>query len=341
MAISNSLSGESFNQQTARQFIAEFWLPEMMAFRQQRLFQAEQFCKTFGATVKRGDVFHIPRIGEMMMEDKQTDQPISIQNDNNDDYEIRVDSDRVIGIGIDNFAEAMASYAFRQPYVSGMGYVMAKDLCGAILGLRASLYGISTQNVFASSTGTIAGNGQTINRAAILAAREILLDADVDENNLVCMVSPGQETDLLSIDQLTSSDYVSGKPQESGMIGNLYGVNFFRTSLLRANSATGWIRRVADQILDTSPTPGFTGSRYFPRQDPGAVSLPATFTGNSTPVHTAIMCSKEWAAAVMQNNISPEVNYLPDRMLTLIAARHSYGAKLYRREHAVLIHTTV
>lgn len=340
MAVTNILSGQSFNAETARQFISEMWLPEMMTFRQQRLFQTEGWCKTFGAAVKKGDVFRIPRIGEMTMEDKQTDQPLALQTDANDEYEIRVDTDRTIAFGIDNFTEAMASYAFRQPYVQGMAYVMAKDLCGSILGLRASLYGISAQNIFASSNGAISGNGTAINRAAILAARQLLLESDVDENNIMCMVSPAQETDLLSIDQLTSSDYVSGRPQESGMIGNLYGVNFFRTSLIGANSATGWIRRVADQVLSTEASPGFTGSKYFPRQDPSAVSLPALFTGNSLPVHTAIMCSREWAAAVLQNNITPEVNYLPERMLTMIAARHSYGAKLYRREHAVLIHTT-
>lgn len=340
MSVTNSLSGESFNQSTARQFIAEYWLPEMMQFRQQQLFQIEKFCKTFGATVKKGDVFRIPRIGELTMEDKQTDQPLSIQTDAQDEYEIRVDTDRTIAIGLDNFTEAMASYAFRQPYVQGMGYVMAKDLCGSVLGLRASLYGIAAQNVFASSNGLITGNGTAINRASILAARQLLLESDVDENNIVCMVSPAQETDLLAIDQLTSSDYVSGRPQESGMIGKLYGVEFMRTSLIGANSATGWIRRVADQVLSTEPSPGFAGSKYFPRQDAAAVSLPALFGGNSLPVHTAIMCSRDWAAAVLQNNITPEVNYLPERMLTLIAARHSYGAKLYRREHAVLIHTT-
>jgi hypothetical protein len=339
MSQSNYLSGQTFNQATASQFIAEVWLPELMTFKKQRLIELGNICKVFGGEVKKGDLFHIPRVGELTVEDKQTDQPLAMQVDDNTDYTVSVDTDRVASIGIDNFFEVMANYAVRQPYVAEMGYAMQKDLSLSLLGLRAALYNIPEQNIFASSTGTLAGNGNKLDLAAILAARQTLLDADVDLSDICCLVSPQQETSLLSLIQATSGDYVSGRPTETGDLGTLYGIKFWRSTLMRANGPQGTIRRLADGVMERSPSPGFAGSRYLPKQNNVVNTLPATFGGNSAPVHSALMCSKEWAAVILQNKLAPEVNYIPERMQTLIATRQTYGMKLYRQDHAVLIHT--
>lgn len=337
MPLTNDVQGQSFNPVTARQFMAEVWLPEMLGFREQRLLP-NTMCKMLTGNVKKGDKFHIPRIGELDVADKVTDSAIPLQNDENDDYSITVDTDRVVAIGIDNIVEAISSYAIRSEYVRGMGYSMAKDISGGILGLRAAVYNIAAQNIFVSSTGTLAGNGLPIDLASLLAAREILLEADVPMEDIVVLFSTSQETSLLSILQATSSDYVSGRPTESGVLGELYGAQFFRSTLVGANSATGWKRRLADGTKQLLPSPGFAGSRYLPKQDT-YTTLPATFGGNSAPVHTALMCSREWAACIMQSNVTPETNYIPEKMLHMVAARHTYGMKLFRKDHAVLIHS--
>lgn len=336
------LNGESFNQSNTSRFIAEFWLPEMMLFRQQRLLIPDQICKTFKSNVKKGDVFHIPQVNELSVENRQIDRPFTLQSDVDNEYVIQVDSDKAVAIGIDNFAEAMASYQYRGEYVKGMGYALAKDFSGAILGLRAALYAIATQNIFCTTTGagagTLAGTGARLNLESILAARQLLLDADVDENDICMLVSTRQETALLSILQSTSGDYISGKPTETGKVGSLFGINFWRSTLIGANSATGWRSRGINGAIELFPSPGFTGSLYMPKQD-AFTSLPATWGAGGGVVESALLCSKEWAAAVVQNNLAPTVDRLPQLDLTQVLTRQSYGAKLFRRDHAVLVHT--
>lgn len=336
------LNGESFNQSNTSRFIAEFWLPEMMEFRQAKLLIPEMICKCFKSNITKGDTFHIPQIGELSVENRQIDHPFTLQTDLDNEYVIQVDSDKAVAIGIDNFAEAMASYQYRSAYVKGMGYSLAKDLSGAILGLRAALYNIPAQNVFCTTggagAGTLAGTGARLNLEAILAARQLLLDADVDENDICMLVSTQQETSLLSILQSTSGDYVSGKPVETGMVGSLFGVKFWRSTLVGNNSATAWRTRAVNGAVEVSPSPGFTGSIYMPKQDP-FTSLPANWGAGGGTVQSALMCSKEWAAAVMQNNLSPTVDRIPQLDIMQVLTRQSYGCKLFRRDHAVLIHT--
>jgi hypothetical protein len=336
------LNGESFNQSNTSRFIAEFWLPEMMEFRQARMLIPEQICKVFKSNVTKGDTFHIPQIGELIVENRQIDKPFTLQTDLDNEYVIQVDSDKAVAIGIDNFAEAMASYQYRSAYVKGMGYSLAKDMAGAILGLRAALYAIASQNIFCTAggagAGSLAGTGARLNLESILAARQLLLDADVDESDIVMLCSTQQETSLLSILQSTSGDYISGKPTETGKVGTLYGINFWRSTLVGTNSATAWKTRTVNGTVESLPSPGFTGSIYMPKQD-AFTSLPATWGAGGGVVQTALLCSKEWAAAVMQNNLSPTVDRIPQLDITQVLARQSYGCKLFRKDHAVLIHT--
>jgi hypothetical protein len=335
-------NGESFNQTNITRFIAEIWLPEMMEFRAQRLLVPEQICRVFKSNVKKGDVFHIPQVNELQVETRQIDRPFTLQTDVDNEYVIQVDSDKATAIGIDRFAEAMASYEFRSAYVRGMGYALAKDMSGAILGLRAALYSIPGRSIFCTSgapnAGTLAGTGAPLNLAAILAARQLLLDADADESDIVMLVSTAQETALLSILQSTSGDYISGKPTETGKIGSLFGVNFWRSTLIGNNSATGWRLRGVNNAVELLPSPGFTGSIYMPKQN-AFTSLPATWGTGGGAVQTALVCTKEWAAAVMQGELAPTADRIPQLDITQIAARQAYGAKLFREDHGVLVHT--
>lgn len=335
MAMGDVTTGPVMNTVRGQQFIPEMWLNEVQMFRKARMLDTS-VVKTFGAEVKKGDTFHVPRISELAVEDKATDVPVAVQSNNDTDYVVQVDTDRVTAVAIDDLLEIQASYDIRAPHLSAMGYALAKDFTGAILGLRAAVYNIAAQNVFCSSNGLITGNGQAFNYAAFLAARRILLEADVPEDKLALVISPGQESAILTINQFISIDYAANKPVVTGQIGTLMGVKVIRTSLIGANSTTGW-RNGA--LGAPEPTPGVTGSRYMPRQDT-ALSLPLTFTGNSRPVHTAIMCQQEWATAVVSKTPRVTQSFENREQVWLMVGRQAYGAKLYRQNHAVCIHST-
>lgn len=334
MGLGNTITGPSINTARGQQFIPEMWLSEIQMFRKAKMLDTS-LVKTWGANVKKGDTFHVPRISELGVEDKATDVPVAVQPVDDTDFVIQVDTDRTTAVALDDLLEIQASYDLRAPYLEAMGYALAKDFTGSILGLRAAIMNTPAANVFSSSTGTIAGNGQPFSFAAFLAARRILLESDVPEEKLVLMISPGQESALFTIPQFVSKDFINNAPIANGMIGTLMGVRVFRTSLIGANTTTGWKN---GKLGAPEPTPGVTGSRYIPRQD-AWTTLPQTFTGNSQPVHTAVMCHMDWAAAVVSKTPRVTQSFENREQVWLMVGRQAYGARLYRELHAVNIHT--
>jgi hypothetical protein len=335
-----NFSGPVLNTTRGQQFIPELWVNEIQMFRKSRTFD-KSFVKTFFANVVKGDTYHVPRVSELAVEDKATDVRVALQSNNDTDFTISVDSDKVSAVGIDVMLDMLSSYELRKPYMEAMGYALAKDFSGTILALRAAIYSTAAFNVFSSSNGLITGNGAAFSYTAFLTARSILLENDVMDgdnldNNLVLMISPRQEAAIMGITQFISKDFISNQPVMDGYIGSLLGTPVVRSNLIGANSLTGW-RNGASNALE--PTPGATGSRYLPKQD-AFTALPLTFTGNSAPVHTAILAHKEWAAAVANETPKFTESFENLEQINAIVGRQVYGAKLYRPGHAINIHTS-
>jgi hypothetical protein len=339
MATDTNLSGPQLNVTRGQQFIPEVWMNEIQMFRKGRMLD-ESIFRSFTSAVKKGDTFHIPRMTELPVEDKASDTAVSIYSNSDTDFSITVDTDRTCAVGIDILLNVLGSYELRKPYMEAMAYALAKDLTGQILGLRAAVNQTAANSVFASSTGTIAGNGTAITLAAIMNARRILLENDVmdggDLGGLTLLISPAQESALYLIPQFISKDFVGNQPMASGQIGTILGMNVVRTSFIGPNSLTGWKNGFQGA---PEPSPGVTGSRYLPRQD-AFTSLPLLFTGNSRPVHTAMLVHTDWAAAVSAMTPKYTMSFENREQVDLMVGRQALGTKLYRPGHAALIHTT-
>jgi hypothetical protein len=341
MATDLNLVGPQLNITRGQQFIPETWLNEILHFRKQRLLTADLF-KAWESDVMKGDVYHIPRVSELGVHDKASDTAVSLELINDTDYTITVDTDRYTAVATDILLDRMASYDVRKPYMEAMGYALAKDVSAAALGMRAALNANPALSVFASSNGAITGNGTPITFASILTARRILLENDVMDDaegplsDVKLVVSPAQETALMNIQQFISRDFINDPPLIKGFIGTIMGIPVIRTNMIGANSATGY-RNGAQ--ASPSPSPGFTGSIYLPKQDP-ATALPATFTGNSRPVHTAMLVHRDWAGCVMSMKPTFTDSFENREQVNLTVGRQALGMKLYRPNHGVLIHTT-
>ena len=64
-------------------------------------------------------------------------------------------------------------------------------------------------------------------------------DADVPMENRVLVVPPAVRKSLMGIDRYVSSDFVGGRGVESGLIGNLYGVDIYVSSNAPVIEASG------------------------------------------------------------------------------------------------------
>lgn len=208
--------------------------------------------------------------------------------------------------------------------------------------------------------------------ASILLARQKLDEADVPSVGRKLYISPAQYVDLLSINVFISTDFNGGgSPVTNGVVGRILDFEVEVSTQLGINSNLGY-RNGRDGVL--LPTPGVLNSPYIPDQH-GTVNTRATTLANDLdaqgtapflglPVFsgagataadagqtlgtfgganqwaTAIACHPEWVAAGVQQSVktesSRETLYLADAFVT----SNLYGAKVWRPDHAVVIHTS-
>lgn len=332
--------GAAITKQKADAFIPEVWSSEVKRAINQKLI-ASQFVKMHSFTGgKKGDTIHIPAIPRLGVNKKLPETPVVLQAPNTGLYTMVVDQYKESSFLIEDIVEAQAAYAVRSEYTREAGYALAKDLDAFVLGMRAAVNSFPAQVITNSTDGTLSGTSAPLNYTALLTAKLILDSADVPEDDRMLLVSPAQYNQLLAVERFINMDYRNKDSVTTGQVGTIFNVPVVMTSMLGANSNTGFV--LGDK---TSPTPGVGSTAtndYFPTQD-AATSLPLAFTGSNSgraaEVHTAIMCHKEWAFLAVPQQVktesSRETLYLSDAFV----ASQMYGSKLYRPDHCVLIHT--
>lgn len=328
--------GSAYTKAASQVFIPELWLSMVQIARDAQLI-ASRYSMMFPTQGKKGDRFNLPVIGIPPVQDKLPEIPVSLTTDNPTTYSVDITHDKVTAFGVENIVDIQAQYNIMSLYTERHGYALARHVDNDCLGMRAALFNVAAQNVFSSSTGTIAGNGTRFDFAAYLAAKTVLDAADVPDNERVLIVGPQQYNAMINQNFFISSDFVGGQtPVLTGIVGNILGCPVVKTTQIKVNSATGY--RNGDLGLP-EPTSGVTGSRFLPVQN-SFTGLPLIFTGNSRPVMTAMMMHRDWVGSVM--NWKPSASKSWENLLQMDAVvfRQVYGMKVYRSDHGVNIHTT-
>lgn len=336
-------NGNNIGITNADVFIPEIWSNEIKRERDANLI-VRQGISLLPMVGKKGDTVHIPEISRLAVNDKVYNQPVTLQARTESEFTIVVDKYKEASFMIEDIVNVQASYNLRSEYTREAGYALALDLDNFILGLRADIQGYNSGSnvIYSSSTGAIGGTPAGLDRASILAAKEILDIAKVPMSERLLVVSPSQAIDLLTIDQFISSDYINGSPTMTGQVGTLYGIPVVVSNNIVENSLTGYQNGAGGA---SSPTPGVTGSIYYPTQSPSDVtttSLPYAGDGSSGGSYiTAMMCHKSWGKLAMQLNPKTESSREVLFQADAVVSTQIYGAKVYRPDHCVLIHTSV
>jgi len=240
-------------------FIPEIWSDEIIAAYQKNL-KMVPLVKKLGMTGKKGDKLHIPKPTRADASVKAENAAVNIIA--NTESEIQVDVDRHFEYSrlIEDIVEVQALNSLRQFYTEDAGYQLAlkvdTDLINAATG-----FGDGTRTQTPANTGAnwVNSNSYYFNAAAGLAAyaadtvtsgdnftdlgfREaikLMDDADVPMEGRVLVVPPAVRKSLMGIDRYVSSDFVGGRGVESGLIGNLYGVDIYVSSNAPVVEAAG------------------------------------------------------------------------------------------------------
>jgi hypothetical protein len=339
MALAAPYNGSANTLQANAAFIPQIWETELKKELDANfvLTQASTMVNFMG---KKGDTIKIPLIKRMGVFDKLPETQVRLQSFPGENFEMKVDKYKEVSFMIEDILDLQANFSMRVPYISEAAYAMARDIDNSLLGLRASIP--TTQQIVASSTGTIAGDPTPLDDAAVRAAMQRLDEANVPQRDRHWIVAVGQYTDLLGITKFTSRDFINGAPTTTGVIGTLYGIPVIATTQIGANTLDGYIN---GEGAIGEPTPGVVGSPYLPTQDTpvGLVSggLPRGKTGAevASPFATCMLVQKDWARYAMQKTPSSEMSRENLYQADVLVNTQVYGMRVYRTDHCVLIHT--
>jgi hypothetical protein len=236
-------------------FIPEIWSDEIIAAYQKNLKMAP-LVKRISMTGKKGDVIHIPKPTRGAATAKDPADTVVLQQTSNDELQITINRHFEYSRLIEDITEVQALNSLRQFYTEDAGYALAlkvdTDLMNAATG-----FGDDSSNTFdlAAPSGAdwvnsnsyyFDGSGATTTlepfAAATVASGDVFTDhgfreaiqkmddADVPMDGRCIIVPPSVRNTIMGETRFSSSDFVTGTPVNTGLIGNIYGVDVYVSS---------------------------------------------------------------------------------------------------------------
>ena len=300
----------------ATTFIPEIWSDEIIAAYQKNLKMAP-LVKKIAMSGKKGDKLHIPMPIRGDANAKAADTAVTIIA--NTEGELTVDIDRHFEYSrlIEDIVEVQALSSLRQFYTEDAGYALAvkidNDLhsCGTGFGDGGTVvFADSVAPTDYQHTGCFFNDNGTTTQYTddTLVAGDDFTDAffrdmiqKLDDNNVpmedrVLIIPPATRNAIMGIDRYVSSDFVSGQAVQSGLIGNLYGVDVY----VSANCAT--IEAAADN------------------------------TASSVDTRAAMLFHRDAIVLAEQMSVRSQTQYKQEYLSTLYTADCLYGVQVYRPE---------
>jgi N4-gp56 family major capsid protein len=241
--------GSIVNKTAAATFIPEIWSDEVIAAYQKNLKMAP-LVKKLPMTGKKGDVIHIPKPIRGAASAKVADTAVNIQANVEGELQISVDRHFEYSRFIEDIVEVQALNSLRQFYTEDAGYQLAlkvdTDLMNAATGFGdgtldlAAPSGADWVNSNSYSFGATSGldvfavgsttSGDDFTDDGFRLAIQKLDDADVPMDGRCIIVPPAVRNTIMGTPRFSSSDFVSGQTVNTGLIGNLYGVDVYVSS---------------------------------------------------------------------------------------------------------------
>ena len=305
----------------AATFIPEIWSDEIIAAYQKNLKMAP-LVKRLAMSGKKGDKIHIPKPVRGDANAKAADTAVTIIA--NTEGELTVDIDRHFEYSrlIEDIVEVQALSSLRQFYTEDAGYALAvkvdTDLMNAGTG-----FGDGTRTQSPANTGAdwVNSNSYYFNASSGLAAyavdtvtsgdnftdlgfREaikLMDDANVPMDGRVIVVPPAVRKSIMGIDRYVSSDFVGGRGVESGLIGNLYGVDVY--------------------VSSNCPV----------------IEVAAQNTASSADTRGCMFFHKDALVLAEQMSVRSQTQYKQEYLSTLYTADTLYGIEAYRPEAGFIL----
>ena len=301
-------------------FIPEIWSDEVIAAYQKNLKMAP-LVKRLAMTGKKGDVIHVPKPVRGTANAKAEAVAVTIQANLESELTVTVDRHFEYSRLIEDIVEVQALSSLRQFYTEDAGYQLAlkvdTDLINAATGfgdgtrtqaptdasswVNSNAYYVNATSGLATFAADTVATGDNFTDLALREAIKLMDDADVPMDSRVLVIPPAARKSIMGIDRYVSSDFVGGRGVESGLIGNLYGVDVYVSS----NAP----------VLETA----------------------AQNSGVSIDVRGCLFFHKDALVMAEQMAVRSQTQYKQEYLSTLYTADTLYGVETYRPEAGFII----
>lgn len=210
---------------TAATFIPEIWSDEIIAAYEKALV-VKPLVRSLSMVGKKGDTVHIPKPDRGNASAKAASTQVSLIAGTTTELVVTIDQHWEYSRLIEDITDVQALNSLRRFYTEDAGYALATRVDTALIAEAANF---TAQRQFAA--GGIAVSAGTADAsftdAGFRDALQILDDNDVPMDGRVFVIPPSMKNTLLGITNYVSTDFVTGKPVETGRIGSLYGVDIY------------------------------------------------------------------------------------------------------------------
>jgi N4-gp56 family major capsid protein len=302
----------------AATFVPEIWSDEIIAAYQKNLKMAP-LVKRISMSGKKGDVIHIPKPTRGDANAKAADTAVTIIANTESELTITINRHFEYSRLIEDIVEVQALSSLRQFYTEDAGYALAvqvdNDLhsCGTGFGDGgAVVFSGSVAPTDYQHTGCFMNTNDTTTQYTDDTIDGIAGDKftdrffrdmiqKLDDNNVPMenryfVIPPGVRNEIMGIDRYVSSDFVNGGVVNSGLIGNLYGVDVY----VSANCAT------IESASDNSAA--------------------------SVDTRAALLFHADAVVMAEQMAVRSQTQYKQEYLSTLYTADTLYGVQVYRPE---------
>jgi len=298
----------------AATFVPEIWSDEIIASYQKNLKMAP-LVKRIAMNGKKGDVIHIPKPTRGDANAKAADTAVTIIANTESELTVTINRHFEYSRLIEDIVEVQALGSLRQFYTEDAGYSLAvqvdNDLhaCGTGFGDGGAIVFSPAATDYQHTGCFFNDNGTTTQYTDdTLVAGDEFTDAffrdmiqKMDDNNVPMenrnlIIPPATRNAIMGIDRYVSSDFVSGQSVNSGLIGNLYGVDVYVSANCRTIEAAG------------------------------------DNTASSVDTRAALLFHNEAVVMAEQLGVRSQTQYKQEYLSTLYTADTLYGVQVYRPE---------
>lgn len=298
-------------------FIPEIWSDEIIASYQKSLKMAP-LVKKMAMTGKKGDTIHVPKPVRGDASAKAAEAQVSLIANDESQLTINVDRHFEYSRLIEDIVDVQALPSLRQFYTQDAGYALAtrvdSDLHAAATGFGDGTRTYTPQvdgssythdACFYNNAGsadpfqvdTVNGGLTNANGDAFLRAMiQKMDDNDVPMEDRVLVIPPSARKQIMGIDRYVSTDFVNGKGVETGLIGNLYGIDVYVSS------------------------------------NCGVIENAASSTASAIDIRAALMFHRDAIVMVEQMGVRTQTQYKQEYLANLFTADTLYGVEVFRPE---------